>query len=87
MTRTATLATGIVLVLLAAVAFGGRFRLPEVWQSDLRAALVLGLAWVLLLTGALLLVRAVWPRRHVEPAPTEEELFEDSDDGRRTPGV
>lgn len=87
MTRTATLATGILLVLLATATFAGRFRLPDVWQSDLRAALVVGLAWLFLLSGAALLVRAVWPPRHVEPSPTEDELFEDSDDGPRTPRV
>lgn len=64
MTRTSSLATGIVLVLLSMLWFGGRFALlGEQWRTGWPGLVLWGLAWACLAGGAWLMARAVWPDR------------------------
>lgn len=74
MTRTASLAAGIVLMLLATTWFAGRFLLlEEQWRTGTWGMLGWTLSWAFLAGGAWLLGRALWPR------PLEHEEARDVD--------
>lgn len=74
MTRTASLATGIVLMLLATTWFAGRFLLlEEQWRTGTWGLLGFVLSWAFLCGGAFLLGRALWPQ------PLEHEQSRDVD--------
>ena len=77
MTRTASLAMGIVLMLLATTWFAGRFLLlEERWRTGTWGFVGWAVSWGLLAGGAWLLARALWP----PPLEHEEERDVDTSD-------
>lgn len=82
MTRTSSLATGIVLLLLATTWFAGRFvLLEEQWRTGAWGLLGWGLAWAFMLGGAWLLGRALWPQPLEHEAGREVDTTDPFDEG------